>query len=402
MSSCQCGCCGSQNPAGCSQPPTATGSTTCDEWLCSAAGTTTDDCASFTYNPPATIDQLSTNWSGRSCPGVFRTILYSGGDNTTDCQQLARLQGDTYNLMKVYTEELDFDFTSNTTIAGNVPNPQYNPFQQEIISMCASNQTPGICDLFLTEYCAKYTEAEISSDFAKAQLCGCYIGGYGITIPSPSCAPLCHMIGTVQLPDLVEAGKSQECSGSVCVIDQTSINLINTQTKNPVAYTQICPDCSETNPCTCIISGSNVTQTLQESGMGPVYQQICGPTNAQCYTVATDGASPVNVPCPPVTAFLSTEPSITFPIVFVVVVVIIIILAGIIMLVSRHSKKEIDTPETSYYTIGVGQGPKGTVTGVPGSGTQGTAAIGGKSVTNGGVGGTQGIPNYSYTNYPQM
>jgi hypothetical protein len=153
---------------------------------------------------------------------------------------------------------------------------------------------------------------------------------------------LCHLIGVTQLPDPHIAGEYEVCSSTVCVIDDVNINLVDT-TGNRTVVSQICPNCTPTNPCTCIISGVNLNDTMEASGIGPIYQQICGPANAQCFNTATGTAQAQ--PCPPASQFINADANVQFPIAFVIILFLLLVIIIVVMLMTRHTKTEVLTPE---------------------------------------------------------
>lgn len=346
---CSCGCCNNSLDPACVYQPTGFDDTSCQEYLCSAGfyqGPYATPCTNPTIQPGDSFsqDDLANIWSGQNCENFYnRTLFTTGLFREASCDSLKRVQSDMNHFLQAY-QSVGGEFTSDNATA----------FQQEIIRFCSDRGiAPGACDLFLgngpntTGYCSKFTRDQIASDVILNSMCGCYAPAQVIdkssnaTLPSAACDSICHLTGVVQRPDPTHAGSVESCSSNVCVIDDVNINLVDTSTYT--AFQQICGACTETNPCTCFISGVNVNDTMNKSGIGPIYNQVCGPENAQCFNTSTGTAEPTT--CPPATQFVTPTTNVTFPIVGIMVVVFIIIIFIVIFLVVRHSKTEVDTKE---------------------------------------------------------
>ena len=352
---CQCsdgtvaGCCNSTTTPGCTFSSAGRSDT---EYACAGGGITT-------------LSALQTVWQNNQCPIVFKDILYtlptsSGPSLNYNPAALAGIQADGYNLLSLYTNSptapspgFGYSFTDR------VGSATYNSFQNELIALCASDSpsVPGMCDLFLSNqngYCSNFTREQIGADSALNMMCGCYApsqtnnsAGSGLDpyIGTPN-DPLCHLTSTVQKSNPC-TGVIQQGDNTVCVIDDVNIQLVNSGSKVPV-FTQICPACSATSPCTCIFSGNNVNNTLYQSGVGPTYQQFCG-QNAQCITTTPTGD--VATTCPAPTSFVQLSSGPTFPIVFIIIVVVLLIAAALIMLMTKHTTREIYKPQPGYSAI---------------------------------------------------
>lgn len=305
------GCGGSSSTPGCTYNPQTPTESSC-------SGTGSGD-----------VTQLSAIWANTNCTSVYSNILYtSEGDvlKYNPCN-LARVQADTNNLFETYLG-YGFDFTSN------VNSVKYNPFQEEIIDMCSNPTVPGACDLFLTNYCATYTRDQIQTDSALVSLCGCYVPPlYPTDTVSVPCDPLCHMVDTTQKADPV-TGTITRCSNTVCVIDEVNIELVNTSASP--AFTQICPNCTPSNPCTCIIGGTDPVTTLNDAGVGVTYLQYCGP-NATCYTEDTSG-NLTQVVCPTVDDFNVSAPSFTIPYILIIAAIVIVVILIVVFIATRYDK----------------------------------------------------------------
>lgn len=343
---CTCGCCNSELTPACVYPPNEE-FLSCQAWKCSAgfypSGGSTAICPDGDQFNTFDVNTLEDIWTGQNCTDFYRGLIFSSGDSLAPtCEGLSEAQSYMNNFLKAYTS-LGYDFTSDTTSS------RWNPFQDQLISFCANNDlNPGACDLFLGNgpgiqgYCTKFTRSEIGGDIDLNDMCGCYAPSSGLSLPSSSCDSICHLLTTVQRPDPTLPGKTQVCSDTVCVLDDVNINLVNT-TGNELIFRQICPACTVSHPCTCIISGVNVNETMEKSGIGPIYQQVCGPTNAQCYNSAS--GSPEITTCPPPTEFINNQARVIFPIVFVIVLVVILVIIVVVFSMTRHTKTEYEVPK---------------------------------------------------------
>lgn len=130
---------------------------------------------------------------------------------------------------------------------GTIPGfPGYNPFQDFLYnSICCPY--PGLCQAALKRTCAVNTAQRISLNPAVAQWCGCYLPAgeyedYSVkyNIP-PECSPMCNRAGTIPLVG-VDA-KATICTQNICLIDDITVNLVNTQIGGGIDFNQICANC---------------------------------------------------------------------------------------------------------------------------------------------------------------
>ncbi len=314
MSTCKCGCCGLTSNTGCIYSPE---SRTTAERRCAGEG----------ISDVATLEQV---WKDNDCVGTFSNILFtSPGDVLKyNPSNLPRIQADFNNLFNTYLS-YGFEFTES------VNSPSYNSFQYTIVDACADYRLPGACDLFLNPYCSTFTREEIGADGVRASLCGCYAPPlYPTTVP-PECDSICHLTTTVPIADPC-TGEVARCSNTICVIDDTNINLVDTEAT--AAFTQICPACDQegADPCVCIIGGTDPTATISDAGVSTTYTQYCG-TNSICYQTDNYGGI-TQVPCPPADVGVAA-PSYEAPLALFLIAMAVVVLVGIVILAVRSSKK---------------------------------------------------------------
>lgn len=309
-----CGCNGDRSLPGCEY--TDTGRTSI-EAACSASNGT---------GGIIDITELRDTWASNNCREIYSNILYTLPDSTLGYNpaNLSRIQSDIDHLMSTYVGPYGYEFTTDTSSS------KYNPFQENLLAMCSDPLLPGGCNLFLSNYCPKYTRDEISRNRALASVCGCYAPPAYPTSTVPSqCDSLCHLVGVSQQSQPC-TGIIPTCSNTVCVIDNVNINLVNNNTSSNTAFQQICPACNPSNPCTCIIGGIDVKDTLERSGVGVNYTQYCG-TNAQCFEKDAVG-NLTQVQCPTTIDF-EGEPSTFNVIPWLVIGIIAIVIFFIIVIV---------------------------------------------------------------------
>jgi len=154
----------------------------------------------------------------------------------------------------------------------------------------------GTCDAQLKAMCHAYTREQVFDAYKKYleltranpndvnaiayknifQACGCHLppsqytkwGNIGVT---PPCDPIC------MLPDTIpqfENGVGVQCSQSLCVLDNITVDIINSQTGN-INFNTLCGNCTGGN-CRCIFSNINVLLSGSSSAGNINFEQSCG------------------------------------------------------------------------------------------------------------------------------
>lgn len=330
---CNYGCCGSSTGNECC----TFDATECDRSTNSAEL----NCSAYNQS---TIFAITDVWKKTNCVQTYSNILYDNGDLLLyNPENLARIQGDVANLFDTYTscgpDGYCLDFTSDAN------SQKYDTFQNNILDLCSSELVPGVCDLALTQYCAKYSEDDLGKDAVKSALCGCYIAPQ-IEDVSMACQSMCHMTNTSQLADPA-TGEFDTCDSNVCVMDQNNIGLTNTDTAT--AFSQLCYGCGSdpNNPCICIISGQDPSQTIVDAGISPTYNQYCS-QNSICYQTV-NGVN-TQVPCPSEASFGFNAPAYNFPLIIICVIAFIVIILIIIFVATRGSNSYIEVKKEIPYT----------------------------------------------------
>lgn len=151
-----------------------------------------------------------------------------------------------------------------------------------------AKNTLGIADEFLSFY-YKYlnlSRTAIGKSKAYTKWFGCYSPDLVNNLQPKECDGLCQNDISIQLYDEVSK-KNKECSNSsICIIDSSSINALNTSTN--INFEQVCTGCSlnPSSPCICILDVSISTGLEKVSAKGGslsnpvIFKQVC--PNAKC------------------------------------------------------------------------------------------------------------------------
>jgi hypothetical protein len=152
-------------------------------------------------------------------------------------------------------------YTEQGFVLGTLPGFQgFNPFQDFLYSnVCCPY--PGLCQNGLEVVCSQYNSQRISLNPSVAQWCGCHLPdleyeAYSVNynIP-PECTPMCNRFGTI--PIVGVNADPVICRQSICVMDNVTVNLVNSQIGGGVDFNQICGNCPS-GQCSCIVNDSTI------------------------------------------------------------------------------------------------------------------------------------------------
>jgi hypothetical protein len=165
----------------------------------------------------------------------------------------------------------------------------YNSFQDRLAELARTY--PSAAQNYLSNnLCSAYSRSDLegASNGGRLIFCGCHLPAQQYaTIPnlgvsSIACDPLCS--NTQAIPTVTAAGVTEKCQQGVCIIDNVTINLINSSTE-AISFNQICDGCSS-GGCNCSIVNINVQ--ANNSKLGEVgFNQNCATTT--CYATASNG-----------------------------------------------------------------------------------------------------------------
>lgn len=123
-------------------------------------------------------------------------------------------------------------------------------FYNTLWQICS--KIPGLCTNILDQMCSSYTAEEVSTNSFLIPWCSCYLPEdqyqqyeqFGVT---KECTPLCNRTGVI--PAVSSTNQPLKCQQTICIIDETSINLVNTQFEGSgqVNLNQLCGSCGASN-----------------------------------------------------------------------------------------------------------------------------------------------------------
>lgn len=272
--------------------------------------------------------KLFNYWEINNCPVAYAQVINTGANGTLQynpANQLA-VQDDVTHLFDTYL--------STNQITDNVTSSSYNSFQNTLLDLCIDPTLPGVCNNFLTGFCANRTRSSVQDSPILIDFCGCYVppdpeylkytlgtppcligatgcmgctGGETGCAGQPSCDPLCHRALTSQKA-YQPTGDFITCSQNICVIDNVTINATGAQIAGGINFNTVCFGCggAEGGPgCLCVVSGVNVSGTFASVGLGTNYNQFCG-GNSVCLVTDSEGnvvssggctgINPLNIP----------------------------------------------------------------------------------------------------------
>lgn len=160
--------------------------------------------------------------------------------------------------------------------------------QNLIYDICIDN--PLACSRYLENItCPRYTREDLVNLPEARKFCGCnlsddqyitdqsVLGGAG-----RECDSIC--ISTQNVRPVNSAGDALYCQKTICIIDNISIDLLNS-TLGGINFSQLCGDCGS-GGCLCIIKDVDINAEESEIG-GINLSQECG--NQQCYQTSSNG-----------------------------------------------------------------------------------------------------------------
>jgi hypothetical protein len=163
--------------------------------------------------------------------------------------------------------------------------PGFNPFQ-DFLYCNVCGRYPGLCQTGLKSICQQYTAQRLTFNPPAANWCGCFLpdGEYAKYVNryqiSKECTPMCNRAGTIPVTD--GSGQAIPCKQQVCLIDDLTINLVNTTVGGAVNIGQVCASCqngsSGSAQCNCIIENNTIDAVQARIGGNVVVSQACGST----------------------------------------------------------------------------------------------------------------------------
>lgn len=324
--------------------------------LCPSTPPSREDCRGDTAGGQDWFDY----WNCSACYNTYFNFIYTSSDNQQWNQtNWTASQSDFVQIFNKYFSE-GFQIT--------IPGAQgYNNFQETLNSVCL--QLPGVCNTALTAFCkgettnppcpncncgpACATREGIGNNAGLVNFCGCYAPlptvpqSASVIEASPQCDPLCTRINTIKLSNSPPNGNNSSCNNNTCVIDNVSIQAASSTVGGTVNFNQICNQCT-TGPCTCIISGVDLSETGNDvPQLQAQFNQYCG-TNSQCLQIEPNGVDvPVNCQQALTSAVTSSNGTSIIGWIWIVVVVIFIIIIVVLVILSTRNSSSPPNPSSN-------------------------------------------------------
>ena len=191
---------------------------------------------------------------------------------------------------------------------------------------------PFLCQVPLTNFCSGYTTQDLIETPESIKWCGCYLqddqyekyNQFGI---QKQCTPICNQKNNIPL--IGDDGIAIPCTESICMIDDTTIKLVNTFTSGTIDFNQVCNSCGGSqiskiySSSYSYASNTNITNFFELTALdlddfNIVSNYATKNTSLVGYQEITDGSVPY--PIDENTTYLivySTNPGKFFPVQFV-------------------------------------------------------------------------------------
>ena len=176
------------------------------------------------------------------------------------------------------------------------------PYVHSLLQNC--NKYAGMCDSLLNSACSGLSRTDVSNAYDASandpgaanlyQACGCHLAqkdynNWPGVIDENSynaCDPLCKLPGSI--PKGTGGGNPASCEQSICLLDNISIDIINSNVSDGVNFNTVCSGCEEGENCLCVFS--NISIFSQGSNLGGInFNTNCG----QC--AIQDPSDPTNI-----------------------------------------------------------------------------------------------------------
>lgn len=213
-----------------------------------------------------------------------------------------------------------------------------------LLSYCRNPLVPGVCDTFLNDYCDQFSRQDlVTGQEVNRSWCGCYVPpdpsilpyANQLVSPLPSCPndpnpgaacdPLCRASTAVK-KSCLESGQLYTCPQNVCVINNVSIDVSNSEA-GTVNINTLCSGCDE--GCLCIVDVDSNDPNLD-------INQVCG---SQSICIQTINEETQVVTCQSSSNIITRNINLTNDrttvrySTVVIVVIVLLILVGILLIV---------------------------------------------------------------------
>jgi len=245
--------------------------------------------------------QWRQRWQDRAllpCDVVFNSLLYPPSDNSRAFSPLGFRQA---------ANDLDYmwgQYLATTGVRGghDLVRPGqlgYDPMQEILLDACTLPQfnNQGICQYASAGACSNCSRDQIAATPGVLRFCGCAaprLDPVIYTAVSPECDPLCAQALVAKQRDQV-TGEVKACTQTVCVINGITITAA-ASTIGGLSFTQVCPQCSLTNQCRCIVDAT--IPVLAATGIADQssFNQACG-VGSVCLVIDNTTGQSREIPC---------------------------------------------------------------------------------------------------------
>lgn len=262
------------------------------------------------YNSPEWLNR----WSGeKSCTYALHRNMFAinnGSENVCleppviipgICNITTNYNHDGYVWAQAVIREALKHYTDLGFNVGSIPGQEgYNIFQDLMYEQFCCPYA-GVCSTALDEVCKRFTAELISRNPILSNWCGCHLPeeeyqSYSVNYNiRPECTPVCNRTGVIPLTGI--NGDPVQCEQDICLIDNTTFNLVNSQVGGNVNFNQICKNCPNAN-CSCISENNtlDITNSTIAGNVIPV-AQICGNLTCTQTNPSLVGPQTINIPC---------------------------------------------------------------------------------------------------------
>jgi uncharacterized protein DUF5857 len=267
----------------------------------------------------ADLDRNDTSWLDRwkpdstsrdNCSYVLSRNLYGSAlpmfDNIIQYPPESYTDNAGFSWSRELMQRVFEKYQSQGFRIGTIPGlPGYNSFQDVILNpLCTT--APGICQEGLNTTCSNTTVNDLLRDPALVPWCGCYMPSdqYQKYVDQDQvekpCTPMCARQGNIPVMS-ADGRQTVLCNQSVCIIDNVTISLENSNVGGGINFSQFCGGCSapvsgvngtsndtagtgsqQASSCLCIISDATIAAASSDIGGGINLSENCG-SNPQCF-----------------------------------------------------------------------------------------------------------------------
>lgn len=305
-----------------------------------------------------TLQQWKDYWADTtkpvSCNTMFNRLIYPPNQQGVRTFSPAGFSQARNDMEYIFSQYFSVTGPKGGHTIGVPGQAGYDDFQQVLIDACTNPayQNQGICQDTAAKMCVVCSRENVLNNSSVLKLCGCQVPPLdpakfgGVT---RECDPLCAQaqISKIRNPT---TGVVAECQASVCVINNVSITA-SKSTIGGITFTQVCPQCTGTQQCRCVVDTS-IPNIAESVGIADPqsFSQYCG-ANSVCLTVDNTSGNVSQVDC--ATAIKPAQPrTFSFPIpTWVLYLAALIIVIGILVIVSAmYSSQNLPSTTTTAVT----------------------------------------------------